>query len=526
MTGLSNARVLVIDDEEIVRSSIREILCPRMKSNLLLVEASNALFGDSDRPSSRPENLVHFEVDEAQNGEIGYAKVKKAVEAGCPYAVVFLDMRMPGWDGLTTAKRLREVDDKAELYFITAYSDYSLDEITSVAGMNVGYSLKPFSREEVRQMALKGVFEWNRLRDVEALIRVISELIVEPEPVTKFMQSILEHLVGWTAAVGSVLMEKKADGTYSSISVFGAETLEDLLELGGADADTYSRLVESSPIGIMGRFVSLNFENHLILLLLGPHSNLTGEKQYLIRLFLEHSRMLIENLRLRLVLAEAEKLTALGKAIREVAHDLRAPLGQVESAVNGIKDELDIPEYIKEVFNVIPRSLESARLFLDDIIGYTMELKLNKAPRDLREFLDDFYSLMRFAAHSKGIEFKVLAPAGIVLSFDEKRITRALCNLFTNSVEALSDIKNKSPLITIEARQDGEMVVIYVTDNGPGISKETLDTLFTPFVVSGKSRGTGLGLPIARKMVEAHGGRLTVRSSPEGTVFAVSLPLE
>lgn len=162
MTTLSNSRILVIDDEEIVRSSIREILCPRVNKNESLLEASNALFGNAAVVAARPENIIHFHVDEAPSGELGYARVKEAVEAGRPYAVVFLDMRMPGWDGLHTAKRIREIDEKVELYFITAYSDYSIDEITSVAGMNVGYSLKPFSREEVRQMALKGVFEWNR----------------------------------------------------------------------------------------------------------------------------------------------------------------------------------------------------------------------------------------------------------------------------------------------------------------------------------------------------------------------------
>lgn len=525
MTTLSNSRILVIDDEEIVRNSIREILCPRVKKNESLMEASSALFGNTAGVSARPENIILFEVDEAPSGEIGFSKVKEAVAAGMPFAVIFLDMRMPGWDGLLTAKRIREIDDKVELYFITAYSDYSIDEITSVAGMNVGYSLKPFSREEVRQMALKGVFEWNRLREVEGLIKVISELIVQPEPVTKFMESILDHLVGWASAVGSALLERKYDGSYSAIHVRGADSVEELLSMGGGDEELYNGLLGCDPIIVRGRFVSLHFDNHIILVLLPPNTTLTVEKQYLIRLFLEHSRTLIENLRLRLVLQEAEKLTAIGKAIRDVAHDLRAPLGQVESAVNVIKEELDIPEYIKEVFNVIPRSLESAKLFLDDIIGYTMELKLHRNTRDLKQFLEEFCSLLRFAAHSKGIELKIDAPEGILVSFDEKRITRALSNLLMNSIEALSDIKNKSPLITVEARRVGSMAHIYVKDNGPGIPNEILHTLFTPFAISGKSGGTGLGLPIAKKMIEAHGGSVVVKSSSEGTVFTVTLPL-
>jgi two-component system, NtrC family, sensor kinase len=82
----------------------------------------------------RTSNIPNFIVHKASNGMEGLDMVRKAVTAGTPYAVIFLDMRMPGWDGMETAERIRKYDTKAEIIFVTAFSDSSIDDIVARAG--------------------------------------------------------------------------------------------------------------------------------------------------------------------------------------------------------------------------------------------------------------------------------------------------------------------------------------------------------------------------------------------------------
>ena len=103
-----NTRVLVIDDEEMVRDNIEEILVPRIKSNDLVDNAANILFDEEESPvEHRASNIPKFVVNKASNGLEGLEMVRKSIENGKPYAVIFLDMRMPGWEQLIKSERLK-----------------------------------------------------------------------------------------------------------------------------------------------------------------------------------------------------------------------------------------------------------------------------------------------------------------------------------------------------------------------------------------------------------------------------------
>src|SRR5437588_1324648 len=122
-----NTSVLIIDDEEMVRDNIEDILIPRGTSQDQddLSNAMNVLF-DTPQTLLAPRvcNIPVFTVDKASNGMEGVRKVRESVESGCPYAVIFLDMRMPGLDGLATAIKIRKHDCRAEIIFLTAFSDH------------------------------------------------------------------------------------------------------------------------------------------------------------------------------------------------------------------------------------------------------------------------------------------------------------------------------------------------------------------------------------------------------------------
>src|ERR1700761_2176010 len=196
MTDL-NTSVLVIDDEEMVRDNIEDILVPRLTSEGQnnINDAVNILF-DAPSPllAPRTRNIPVFTVDKACNGMEGVKKVKAAVDAGTPYAVIFLDMRMPGINGLETAIEIRKHDLKAEIIFITAYSDCSIDEIVEKAGQNVGYHCKPYASEEITQIATKAVTDYNKLRNLEKLIESISNIGLNTTQLNSLLKNILDQL--------------------------------------------------------------------------------------------------------------------------------------------------------------------------------------------------------------------------------------------------------------------------------------------------------------------------------------------
>src|SRR5688500_6545138 len=111
MREAANTSVLVIDDEEMVRDNIEEILLPRKNSaeNESVDMAASILFDTPAQPiiAPRTSNIPNFTVHKASNGMEGLELVKKSVKEGKPYAVIFLDMRMPGWDGMETAEQIR-----------------------------------------------------------------------------------------------------------------------------------------------------------------------------------------------------------------------------------------------------------------------------------------------------------------------------------------------------------------------------------------------------------------------------------
>jgi diguanylate cyclase (GGDEF)-like protein len=178
MNTVINRRVLVIDDNASIHSDFRKVLCPSAPS-ATLTSAEAALFG---APGESAEQRQSFEVDSALQGERGHELVIQARAANRPYAVAFVDMRMPpGWDGVETAEHLWKTDPELQVVICTAYSDYSWDESTARLGRSEGLLLlkKPFDDVEVWQMASSLTEKWALRRRVMARLRESERLTQE-----------------------------------------------------------------------------------------------------------------------------------------------------------------------------------------------------------------------------------------------------------------------------------------------------------------------------------------------------------
>ncbi len=164
-----NNRVLVIDDNPAIHEDVRKILCPKVSEASVSLDALEAeLLGD-DRATSRP--TASFHVDDAHQGREGLELVKRAVAEGQPYAMAFVDVRMPpGWDGVETTLELWKVAPSLQIVICTAYSDYSWDEMLTKLGSSDRLVVlkKPFDTVEVLQLANALTEKWNLQQQARA----------------------------------------------------------------------------------------------------------------------------------------------------------------------------------------------------------------------------------------------------------------------------------------------------------------------------------------------------------------------
>ncbi|HZP58720.1 MAG TPA: response regulator [Opitutaceae bacterium] len=166
-----NNRILVIDDNRAIHEDVRKILCsslPEKTASLAALE-KELLGGPATPVVAAP--VTNFTVDSAYQGREGLAMVEQALAAGRPYAMAFVDVRMPpGWDGIETTLELWKVAPDLQIVICTAYSDYSWEEMLAKLGSSDRLLIlkKPFDTVEVQQLANALTEKWNQLQQIRA----------------------------------------------------------------------------------------------------------------------------------------------------------------------------------------------------------------------------------------------------------------------------------------------------------------------------------------------------------------------
>jgi signal transduction histidine kinase/AmiR/NasT family two-component response regulator len=172
-----NLRILVVDDNRSIHSDFQKILAgERAIDRTRAMEA--ALFGEA----ADTRQAVCFELDSAYQGQEGFEMVRRAVAEGRPYAMAFMDVRMPpGWDGIETTARIWEVDPEIQIVICTAYSDYSWDQMGEKLGQpdKLVILKKPFDTIEALQLATALIEKWNLARQAKWQLDNLEELVGE-----------------------------------------------------------------------------------------------------------------------------------------------------------------------------------------------------------------------------------------------------------------------------------------------------------------------------------------------------------
>ncbi len=521
-----NTRILIIDDEGTIRDSFREILLPRKSDSKSLEAASAGLF-DDDIPAplkQRSGSLFDFELEEAANGQDGLELVQKSLMENRPFAAIFADMRMPGWDGLRTVQHIRKIDERAEIIFVTAYSDYSIAEVVEKAGTNVSYHCKPFSVEEIRQIATKAVYEWNKARNLEELIEIISFIRAQQWQLDALLHNIL-HQVSEMAGSPSAMLAKRTDeNNYKKMMGIGKLADDEI-------ARKYLILLPDlidREIYQSEDFAYFQVEKYGILALFETGGqSLKTEHTYLIRLFLEHSVQAITNLELHESLIRKEKLSAVGQAVGMIAHDLRGPVGNIFQGIE-LSEEMATanPEFLRDMNRLMRSEAKKALTMVNDLLDFTRNSELVKSPTDIRPLLESLQKSAALFLEQFRIPLQIEMTSPFYFPSDASKMERILINLIKNAAEALHQSKTPSPRIILSIQKEAGGFCFRVADNGHGIHEQMQEQLFVPFATHGKKGGTGLGLAIVKQFVEAHKGKISVETGSKGTTFNVWIPDE
>lgn len=237
---------------------------------------------------------------------------------------------------------------------------------------------------------------------------------------------------------------------------------------------------------------------------------------------LRESREEIEHLH-RTQMSRAEHFATLGELATGLAHEIRNPLAGIAGVIEIVGRDLPATSPAKAVVKDVREEIAQINRILTDLLGTARPRASEMRPSDLNTTVEHAVMLARQQVLSKPIKIEFTPSTDLLeVEHDSDQVHQVLLNLLLNSVQAIEG--SGLVRVAVFGKEDGEDAVITVSDTGRGIPPEHLPNIFRPFYTT-KGNGTGLGLSLARRIVEEHHGRIEVESSSgKGTTFSVTLP--
>jgi signal transduction histidine kinase len=238
---------------------------------------------------------------------------------------------------------------------------------------------------------------------------------------------------------------------------------------------------------------------------------------------LRENKMFQERLR------EAEHLITFGQLSKTIAHEIRNPLNFINLSIDHLLDKLKSENLNKDYVNLLQnmkQEIYRINNLITEYLEYTKPLKLNKRSVNILEIINEVISLVEVSTQQKGINIitKYNVDNNLVLNLDIDLIKSCLLNIITNALQAMekSPVKN----LFIETELENNNILIKIKDTGEGVSEEIKEKIFEPFF-STKKEGLGLGLPLAKKVIEEHNGKIEFLSKlGQGSEVKIYLPLQ
>jgi two-component system sensor histidine kinase AtoS len=358
--------------------------------------------------------------------------------------------------------------------------------------------------------------------EIGVIIEAINELARSLLETRSMHNNILDSLVDGVITIDSQHHISYVNPAACALLGYSASEVvgKPYMDLFRPDADFSSLLIDTLQTGREHRTVELHYPlAEGALNIIASSSRLyDGQGQQLGAVTV--LRDISENRALQNQVARASQLATIGEMSASIAHELRTPLTSIRGFVQYLQDSKDPAEW-KEFGDIILREVDSLNKIATGLLDLARPQPLQTAPCSLNHLLEESL-LLATKPRGKQITFRQqLAPDLPMLELDRGQIKQVILNLLMNAIQAIE----QQGEITLTTRREAGEVILDIADTGCGIPAKDLERIFAPFF-SSKPSGTGLGLPVARRIVESHYGKLELASQPEqGTVASLRLPI-
>ena len=224
----------------------------------------------------------------------------------------------------------------------------------------------------------------------------------------------------------------------------------------------------------------------------------------------------------RTQMSRAEHLATLGELAAGLAHEIRNPLAGIAGVIELMGQDLPAESPTREVWKDVRQEIRQIQKILNELLDYARPKPPHFIPADLNATAEHAASLARQQVLSRPIQISFVPAPGLPpVEHDAAQIQQVLLNLLLNAIQSIEGEGS----VELSLRTGEDCVIVRVSDTGRGIDPKHLGSIFRPFFTT-KGQGTGLGLSLVQRIVEAHGGRIEATSAPgQGSQFTIRLPL-
>ncbi|MCG8419923.1 MAG: response regulator [Proteobacteria bacterium] len=531
MKQTCHKRLLIIDDNRSIHADIRQSLQGEtgQESSLRLSEAE--LFGSlTEQGPKEPVIEEPYLIDSAFQGVDGLNLVEQALSAGMPYAMSFVDMRMPpGWDGIETIEHLWRVDPNLQVVICTAYSDYSAHDITQRLGRSDQLLVlkKPFDSVEISQLARALCHKWSLQREIEGQMSALENRVNDSEhelaaivrcSIDAILSTRSDRIVHWNAAAERMFGYRHGEIHHQPLQVLIAGDHRAQAEEMNQRICSGERLppFDSQWVTRDGRRIDVSVALSPIY---DTSQNIVGTA-VTVRDIQEQKEL---ERHLRAARQQADNSArAKSDFLANMSHEIRTPMnGVIGMSTLLLNTSLDRAQ--RKYAATIRDSAQALTRIINDILDHSkieagkLEIELNDF--EIRPFIEGVEHLFVNMAESKGIELAMRVADDVPGSVcgDAHRIRQMLVNLLGNALKFTAEGSVTVNISVVDRTAESVTCCFAVSDTGVGIPAPVQERLFEPFTQANSSTtrkygGTGLGLSIVKKLAELMGGEIGLDS--------------